>query len=258
MKISVLQMHICPGDLHANLATLHRLMEKAMREEPDVLLLPELWNIGFYPKPLSGYAESESASRQCLADLSRQYRVNLAGGTIVSSQDGKFYNTCLVFDRAGNLVAQYSKTHLFSPMEEDKDFTPGNGTVSFSLDGIPCSVIVCYDLRFPELTRKLALNGIAVLLLPAEWPITRLLHWQTLLKARAIENQIFLAAANGAGSFPDGTRLAGYSAIIDPWGGILAEAGQEEAILHAVIQPSIRQDIKENMNVFADRRPELY
>lgn len=259
MKISVLQMNICLGDFPANLATLHRLMEEAMENRPDTVLLPELWNIGFYPKPIRKHARaSEGKSLQALEELSRQYQVNIVGGTIATVEEAGIRNTCCVFDRTGTLISSYSKTHLFSPMNENKDFTPGDRLAVFQLDNIKCAAVVCYDLRFPELIRKLSLEDISLLFLPAEWPIERLIHWETLLRARAIENQIFLAAANGAGTFPHEMHLAGHSAIIGPWGEILAEAGEEEGILHANIQPLIRQQIKESMDVFADRRPELY
>lgn len=252
-------MNLCLGDFHANLETLCRLAERAMENRPDVLLLPELWNIGFYPKPLSQYAESsEAKSLQAMEDLARQYQVNIVGGSIATKDGTVFRNTCCVFDRRGRRVASYDKSHLFSPMGENEDFAPGQFLSVFSLDSVPCAVAICYDLRFPELIRRLALKGISVLFLPAEWPVERLIHWRTLLRARAIENQIFLAAANGAGSFPNGMHLAGHSAIIDPWGEILAEAEEGEAILHANLQTAIRRQIKESMDVFADRRPELY
>ena len=259
MKISVLQMNICLGDLPANIETLRRLMEDAMQELPDVVLLPELWNIGFYPQPVAKHARgSEKESCRVLEELAKQYHVNIVGGTIATTSAKGIYNTCYVFNREGELIASYDKTHLFSPMEEDEDFCPGDRLVVFSLDSFRCAVAICYDIRFPELIRRLALEDIDVLFLAAAWPMERLIHWQTLIRARAIENQIFLVAANGAGTFPGGMHLAGHSAIIDPWGEILAEAPEGEAVLHANLKPAIRQQIRESINVFADRRPELY
>ena len=259
MKISVLQMNICLGDLPANIETLRRIMEDAMQELPDVVLLPELWNIGFYPQPVAKHARgSEKESCRVLEELAKQYHVNIVGGTIATTSAKGIYNTCYVFNREGELIASYDKAHLFSPMKEHEDFTPGSKLSTFVLDGMKCAAIICYDVRFPELVRKLALEDVEVLFLPAEWPMERLIHWQTLIRARAIENQIFLVAANGAGTFPDGMVLAGHSAIIDPWGGVLAEAEDKEAVLHANLRPIIRQQIKESMDVFADRRPELY
>lgn len=258
MKVSVLQMGLCLGDFSANLDTLHRLAEEAMKERPDALLLPELWNLGFYPKPIGTHAKNtEEKSLSVLSELAASCQVNLVGGSIASYGKEGIRNTCPVFDRRGNLLASYDKVHLFSPMGEQKDFLPGNHLAIFSLDGVSCAVVICYDIRFPEFIRRLALEGISILFLPAEWPVERLIHWRTLLRARAIENQIFLVAANGAGKFPKGMHLGGHSLIIDPWGEILAEAGEEETILHAALQPAIRQKIKETIDVFADRRPEI-
>lgn len=259
MKVSLLQMNIAFQDPEENIKTLRRLMEEAMVQRPDTVLLPELWNIGFYPKPSLEWAgSSEAESRQVLSELAARYQVNIVGGSIATLHGDEVRNTCCVLDRSGTLVASYDKTHLFSPMEEDEDFCPGDRLVVFSLDSFRCAVAICYDIRFPELIRRLALEDIDVLFLAAAWPMERLIHWQTLIRARAIENQIFLVAANGAGTFPGGMHLAGHSAIIDPWGEILAEAPEGEAVLHANLKPAIRQQIRESINVFADRRPELY
>ena len=130
--------------------------------------------------------------------------------------------------------------------------------MTYTIDGIKCATLLCYDIRFPELVRRLALENISVLFLPAAWPIERLMHWQTLTRARAIENQIFVAAANGSGTFEETFQLAGNSCIIDPWGELLARAGEEETILHANLKTAIRSQIRESMDIFADRRPELY
>ncbi len=118
--------------------------------------------------------------------------------------------------------------------------------------------MVCYDLRFPELCRHLALENAAVVFLPAAWPTARIAHWRVLSRARAIENQLFFVAVNGSGAFANGMPLGGRSAIIDPWGERLAEADDGEAILTAEIDLSVRDEIKRTIDVFHDRRPELY
>jgi len=259
MKVSLLQMSIRFQDPEANIKALRHLMEEAMTQRPDAVLLPELWNIGFYPKPPLEWAKnSEAESRKVLSELAAHYQVNIVGGSIATVHGDKVRNTCCVLDRSGALIASYDKTHLFSPMKEHEDFIAGNRLITFSLDSFKCAVVLCYDIRFPELIRRLALEDIDVLFLAAAWPMERLIHWQTLIRARAIENQIFVVAANGAGIFPEGLQMAGHSAIIGPWGEILAEAPEGEAILHANLKPIIRQQIRESINVFADRRPELY
>lgn len=259
MKVAVLQMNIAFGEPEQNIATLYRMVAEAMEQRPDVLLLPELWRLGFYPKPILGYADADGAqTRKALADIATRYQVNIVGGTVANAIGTQVFNTCYVFDRTGRLVTTYHKTHLFSPSGEAADFTPGDNVVTFELDGVCCGLAVCYDVRFPELIRRLALEGISVLFLPAAWPMSRLIHWQTLIRARAIENQIFVVACNEAGMTDDDEQLAGHSAIIDPWGEVLAKAGDGEEILQGNLRLIIRSQIKDSMDVFADRREKLY
>ena len=259
MKISLLQLPITIGDRATNQKNLQQELEQAMAEKPDLILLPELWDIGFFPRPLDQYTDPEGQNaRSLLSKLARQYQINIIGGSIAEATADGIKNTCYVFDRQGKQTAVYSKSHLFSPAKEDKIFTPGNGLAVFTLDEIRCGIAICYDLRFPELFRKLALADIDLLLLPAEWPTVRLDHWRCLTQARAIENQLYLAACNGSGSFANGMPLAGHSVVIDPWGRRLAEADDQPGIITADINLLEKEKIRSTINVFSDRRPELY
>lgn len=259
MKVAILQMAVAFGEPQKNIASLYRMAEAAMEDRPDILLLPELWPVGFYPQPILDYADADGRQmRDILSKLAASYQVNIVGGTVANAIGKQVFNTCYVFDRTGQLAATYHKTHLFTPSGEADDFEPGNSLVTVTLDGVKCGIAVCYDIRFPEFTRQLVLADISVLFLPAAWPQARLFHWQTLIRARAIENQIFVVACNEAGLGPHDMMLAGHSAIIDPWGEILAEAGEEECILQGNLRPAIRTQIKETMDVLADRRETLY
>ncbi len=259
MKISVIQMEVTIGNIEANIAQLKtQLRSFAPNDMPDVVVLPELWTTGFYPTPISDYAdENGDHIKSILSALSKQYRLNIVGGTVITKNNSGIYNTCHCFNREGGLSAVYSKTHLFSPMGENEHFTPGNAATVFSIDGIKCGLAVCYDLRFPEFIRKLAMEDISILFLPAAWPKRRLAHWRVLSQARAIENQMFVVTSNCAGRQPT-MKCAGHSAIIDPWGEFLAEAGEEPAVLTAELNLDVQREIREKLNVFADRRPELY
>ncbi len=260
MKIAVLQHEVKIGNIEANLAFLEQELAQLSRKKalPDVMVLPELWTTGFYPAPLADYADEDGAViREFLSRMAKQYRINLVGGTVITKSSAGIQNTCHCFDREGNLKAVYSKTHLFSPMGENEHFVPGKELAVFELDGIRCAAAVCYDIRFPEWIRKLALQDISILFLPAAWPMRRLAHWQCLTRARAIENQIFVVAVNCAGRQPT-MKCAGHSAVIDPWGELLAEADEHPLLLQADIDLSIQKEIRQKINVFADRRPELY
>lgn len=259
MEVAILQMQVVCGEPEKNIAALHRMTAAAMEKQPDVLVLPELWPTGFYPRPIQAYAD-ESGQKTCaiLSALSQKYQVNVVGGTVPDMHDDKVFNTSYIFDRQGQLIHTYQKTHLFSPGGENADFTAGDRLITFKLDGVKCGILVCYDVRFPEAARQLALDGISLLFIPAAWPLKRLTHWQTLTQARAIENQLFVVTCNAVGTDGSSQQLAGHSAIIDPWGALIAEAGEVETILQSSINLGIQTEIQKTINVFADRRPSLY
>ena len=259
MKVSVLQLPVAIGDRAQNQQTLRSMFAQAMEEKPDTVLMPELWDIGFYPRPLEDYTDEGAASAKALlSKLAKIYHVNIVGGSVAAQLGDAVENICCIFDREGNCIADYSKSHLFSPAREHDSFRAGSQVTTFTLDDVRCGVIICYDLRFPELSRRLALSDIDILFIPAAWPTVRLAHWRLLTQARAVENQFFVAAANGSGKFANGMPLAGHSALIDPWGEILAEADEKPSILTADFDLSVKEKIRSTINVFADRRPELY
>lgn len=259
MKIACIQMAVklgCPEDNYAHVSA---LIGQAMAQKPDVLVLPETWNTGFFPKEdLRSLCDREGEKTQTIIGaLAAKYGVNIVAGSISDLRHGKIYNTAMVFDRAGRCVASYDKTHLFTPMGEDRYYTPGSSLCRFTLDGVNCGLITCYDIRFPELTRSLVLQGLDMLFVVAQWPAVRIAHLDTLTKARAIENQIFLCCCNGCGTANE-TLFGGHSAVIDPWGQELAKAGETEQILAADADLSQLQSIRASIHVFRDRREELY
>lgn len=259
MKISSIQMDMILGEPLANFAKAAELIEKAMVEKPDVITLPETWNTGFFPKEnLSELADNDtSAVKEQIGSLAKKYSVNIVAGSVANNRGGKVYNTCCVFNRAGQCIAEYDKTHLFTSMHEDDYFHKGDHFCRFELDGVSCGVIICYDIRFPELTRTMTTKGLDCLFVVSQWPAIRIPHLVTLARARAIENQMFVSVTNSCGKAP-GTVYGGNSVIFDPWGENLAEAGTEEEIISAECDMSIIKNIRESINVFADRRPGLY
>ena len=176
---------------------------------------------------------------------------------MANGKNGGIYNTAYVFDRSGKAAAEYDKIHLFTYAKEEEHFQPGDHLCRFTLDGQRCALIICYDLRFPELTRTLAVEGLDLLFVPAQWPDKRSMHLQTLARARAIENQMFLVLCNSVGT-AGSTRCGGGSAVIDPWGEYLAWARDEEEVITAEADFGVLEGIRSGINVFRDRRPELY
>lgn len=259
MKIACIQMDVRLGRPEENFSRAAALIEEAMTQKPDVLVLPETWNTGFFPKEgLQDLCDKDgSRTRAVIGTLAAKYGVNIVAGSISNLRGGKVYNTALIFDRSGSCIASYDKTHLFTAMGEDRDYTPGEHLCRFDLDGVSCGLIICYDIRFPELTRSLAVQGLDVLFVVAQWPAVRISHLDTLTKARAIENQMFLVCCNGCGT-AGRTVYGGNSAVIDPWGADLSKAGETEQILFADADLSSLQSIRQSIHVFRDRRPELY
>lgn len=260
MKVKVIQMDMKFADPEFNYQHAAELLEKEAADKPDVLVLPETWNTGFFPEDnLPGYCDHEGAKvKEICSKIAAKYNVNIVAGSVSNlREDGKVYNTAYVFDRTGKCIADYDKNHLFTPMGEDNFYQKGSRVVTFDLDGHKCGIIICYDVRFLELVRTMALEKIDILFIPAQWPTKRLFHWTTLTTARAIENQMFVVTCNSCGKAGE-TVYAGNSRILDPWGETIAVAGDSEEVISGELDFSVIEGIRNSINVYKDRRPELY
>jgi predicted amidohydrolase len=260
LNIALLQMNIAIGEPDANFAKLSEMMEEAVRAErkPDVILFPEMWNTGYALDRIRDIADrSGERTAEFVSGFCRKHRVNVIAGSVSELAGDQVRNTIFAFDRDGNRTAEYSKIHLFRLMDEEKYLHAGDKIGLLDVDGIPAGMMICYDIRFPELTRKLALGGAKLMFVPAEWPHPRLHHWRTLLTARAIENQMYVVACNRVGTSGT-TSFFGHSMVIDPWGEIVAEGDETEKILTTSIDLTVVDKVRSTIPVFADRRPELY
>jgi len=261
MRISLIQMNMALASPDENFAKAEALLRQAAKAGCDTAVLPETWNTGFFPhENLPDLADRDGErTTKTMSALAKELRINIVAGSVANVKNGRVYNTAYVFDREGNTVAEYDKTHLFSPMGEHNYFAKGEKTVSFTLDGLKCSVLICYDIRFPELTRTVTLNAdkLDVLFLVSEWPDVRIPQLHAIAKARAIENQMFVAVCNSAGRAGE-TVYGGSSVLFSPLGDTLVSAGTTEDTVSADCDPAVLTPIRQNINVFADRRPELY
>ncbi|GIP13689.1 hydrolase MtnU [Paenibacillus macerans] len=259
-RVALVQGDIKLGEPEENRRAMQELLERAVQEHPDLDLavLPEMWNTGYALERIDELADTEGkATREWLSAFAAKHRIHIVGGSIAEKRDGKIYNAMYVFDREGKETARYAKLHLFRLMEEEKYLAPGERNVVFELDGTKAGASICYDIRFPELARTLALQGAKVLFVPAEWPHPRLHHWRTLLMARAIENQMYVVACNRVGR-GGGSDFFGHSMIIDPWGEIVAEGGEGEEIVAGTVDLPLVDEVRGRIPVFADRRPGCY
>lgn len=259
MKVACLQMDMLLAKPEENFSHAAELVKRAMKDKPDVLVLPETWNTGFFPREnLQALCDRDGSQvKQVFGALAERNQVNIVAGSVSNVRGGKVYNTAMVFDRTGACIASYDKTHLFTPMGEDNYYTPGDRLCTFVLDGVKCGLIICYDVRFPELTRSLTVPGLDMLFVVSQWPKVRTFHLRSLTTARAIENQMFLVCCNSCGTAGQ-TVYGGNSAIIDPWGETVALAGETEEILTADCDLQILTNIRGSIPVFRDRRPSLY
>ncbi|WP_151735754.1 carbon-nitrogen family hydrolase ['Paenibacillus yunnanensis' Narsing Rao et al. 2020] len=258
MKITLLQLDITFGNPLANYAAAERAIRKAAEGQPDCILLPELWTTGYDLSRLEEIADPDGRSVKALVSaLAREYGIHIVAGSVASKGLSGITNTMYVFNRQGLPAGEYSKLHLFRLMNEHLYLQPGEAKGLFTLDQISCAGLICYDIRFPEWVRAHTVQGAEVLFVSAQWPLPRLSHWRALLISRAIENQCYVVACNRSGADP-ANRFAGHSLIVDPWGEIICEAGEGEEMLSGVIDIQLVRNVRAQIPVFADRRPELY
>ncbi|MCG7406673.1 carbon-nitrogen family hydrolase [Paenibacillus sp. ACRRX] len=263
--ISVIQMDVKIGEPDRNYDEVIQKIEQAVSSDPkpDVIVLPEMWNTGYALERIHEIAdENGERTRKLLQELSAMHQVHIVGGSVAIKENDRIKNVAYIYNKEGQLAGEYAKIHLFRLMDEHVYLDAGQQLGRFELDGVQCAVIICYDLRFPELSRSLALQGIEVLFVPAQWPHPRLHHWQTLLTARAIENQMYVIACNRMGSSigADGnvTSFFGHSTVLDPWGETVAAAGEEDMIITAALSLSLVQEVRGRIPVFQDRKESLY
>jgi len=258
ITVALAQTDIALGDKAANLARGRETAIRAAAQGAELLIFPELWTTGYDLPRAAELAEPLPAgptARQ-LAAWADEFDLWITGSMLEQTPAGIF-NAAALFGPKGQVIGPYRKIHRFGPMAEDRwleaGCTPGLFDPPWGVTG----VAICYDLRFPELFRGYALAGARLILLPSEWPHPRLHHWRTLVGARAIENQCFVAAVNRVGHDRD-NAFCGHSMLVGPRGDILVEAEESPELLIAAIDLSQADAVRERIPILRDRRPECY
>ncbi|WP_027416183.1 carbon-nitrogen family hydrolase [Aneurinibacillus terranovensis] len=258
MKIAVCQMNVVQGDREHNRKAAGEMIDEAAENGAQVVVLPEMWTSGYdFPRLNDHTEQMQGATVDYLAQKALEHKIWIVGGSFPVQYSAGTCNTSITFNPEGKIENVYSKLHLIGLMDEDRFLIPGEEFSTYNMGNFEAATIICYDLRFPELARTYALEGACVIFVPAEWPVQRLEHWRTLLRARAIENQLYVVAANISGR-NEHDVFQGHSLVIDPWGEVIAEAGDNPQILYADIEPEKVAPIRERMPVFKDRKPHLY
>jgi omega-amidase len=260
MKIAIAQIECTVGNVSSNLNKISVFIKKAAEEGCRVVIFPEMADTGYDVSQVARYASSWERG-----PIERIQKDAIQGSLYVicglsELVNGRIYNVLAVVGPDGQLMTKYRKTHLaaFSPLHEDKIFTPGNSFETVQIGDMIWGLMICYDLRFPEFSRSLALEGSEVLVLSSAWPFPRLRHWNTLIAARAIENQVFVAAANYVGKNASVT-FCGSSRIVDPFGVTIASASEErEVLIVGEIEKTEVDRVRKTMPVLEHRRNDLY
>lgn len=268
LRVAVVQMNT-QDDKARNIETAMRLIGDAAATGARLVCLPEVWTYlgpegGHYPaaEPIPGPLTAD------LADAARQHDIYLHAGSFLerNGQDGQLLNTTLVFDPSGEVVARYSKIHMFDVVldgvatyMESSTVTPGDAITTFEIDGFRVGLAICYDLRFPELHRILALRGAEAIILPAAFTMTTGKdHWEVLIRARAIENGVYMVAPAQIGSHPPGKWCYGRSMVVDPWGTVIATSPDVEGVIVAELDLQRVRTVRRQVPSLANRRPQAY
>ena len=278
MRVSVIQME--PGtDKAANIAQARGLIEAAMEsDKPDLVTLPEVWSClggnraakmeAAEELPAKGSNAPGGPAYEFLREMARTHRIHVHGGSIGEKVPGgdKLFNTTVVFNPDGEEIARYRKIHMFDIVTPDGKgyresalYGSGDEIVTFEADGIKLGCAICYDVRFPELFLELRRRGAEVIFLPSAFTLqTGKDHWDTLIKARAIETQCYVAAAATHGKHLDAAGeprfTYGHSLIADPWGHVVAKVSDGPGYATARIDPKMLKRVRRDMPVLEHRK----
>ncbi len=259
MKIAAAQIDCVVGDIAANAQKMCAFAERAKSTSADWVVFPELSDTGYAMQAIRDSATRwTDGAVPALQAAAKKLSLGIIAG-VAERTDESIFNSQVVIDRAGEIVARYRKAHLFSPADEDKCFASGLDLTTVPAGDLRLGLSICYDLRFPEFYRALTCNKAAnVLLNSSAWPFPRVEHLRVLASARAIENQSYFVLANRVGK-DEGVVFCGSSTIIDPYGVVVtaASADREELIV-ADVSNDVLRAVREGMPVFAHRRPEIY
>jgi omega-amidase len=259
LNISLAQMNIALGEEKRNYNAMLKIAEEAARRGSHLLVLPELWTTGY---ALERRGELSSAINSGMftqiSTVATQNKVSIVG-SMLEKRGNEVANSSAFFASNGRMLGIYRKIHLFEApgIEERKFLQKGSSPLNIDLPWGKTGIAICYDLRFPELFRRYAVEGATMIIISAEWPLERIEHWRALLIARAIENQCYIVACNSAGE-TGGTVFGGHSMIVDPWGRIIIEGGEDPNLLTVEAEIDMVGEVREAIPVFRDRRPEIY
>lgn len=265
-KIALCQM-LGSMDKEESKSKAERMVAEAAGNGAQIVVLPEMWNTPYSNDYFRKYAEpADGPTVQFMSQLAEKYAIYLVGGSIAELDDNKVYNTSFSFDRTGELIGRHRKVHLFDIdveggirfMESDT-LTPGNSTTVIETEYCKIGIAICYDVRFPEMSRNMALDGAKLIILPAAFNMTTgPAHWDLTMRARALDNQVYFAACAPARDMDGVYQSYGNSCIVSPWGDFVAHTDEKESIVYGDIDTERVDAVRQQLPLLQHRRKELY
>ncbi|CAH2219574.1 omega-amidase NIT2 [Pelobates cultripes] len=265
-RLAVVQLFVT-SDKSQNLKRASQLIKDAAQQGAHVVALPECFNSPYGTKYFAEYAETiPGQSTQMLSQVAKECSIYVVGGSIPEEDAGKLYNTCAVFGPDGNLLVKHRKIHLFDidvpgkiRFQESETLSCGDSFTVFETPYCKIGVGICYDMRFAELAQIYARKGCKLLLYPGAFNMTTgPAHWELLQRARAVDNQVYVATVSPARDEKASYIAWGHSTVVSPWGEVIAKAGTEESITSADIDVQYLDEIRQQIPITKQRRPDLY
>ena len=257
LNIYAIQMNSKIADKKANFNKVETLTNRDVNNDADIIVLPEVWTVGWAPKYFQESAEelNKSETIKFLSDIARKYSSWVIGGSFILKSENDFFNTCPVLNREGKLITLYSKNHLFSyyGCDEGKYVKKGENPVLVDIDGIKTGLTICYDIRFPEIYRSYRKAGADLFINCAAWGLKKPVPWESMTRCRAVENQTFMVALTQSGFIENDEWNIGHSRIIDYKGETISEIkDQKEGAMHAVLEFAPMYDFREKCTCLKD------
>jgi omega-amidase len=256
MKVCAIQLASCWEDPGATLDRAARLVVQAKERGAELACFPEQFATGWSPHSTRFAEGPDGPMVTALRGLARDHSIHLLG-SYVERHEPLPLNTSIAIDPRGEVVASFSKIHPFSPGGEDLHYDRGDHLATFTAGGVRFGIAICYDLRFAPIFRAYALAGVHCVLVPSAWPCSRIHAWETLVQARAIDNQFYVIGCNPTGTTPV-DRYCGHSLSADPVGAVASLGGEGEELIFTDVDPTKVEAARARMPVERDRRPDLY
>lgn len=266
-RIAICQMKVVDYK-EANLKKAVNLIEKSAAGGAHLVILPEMFNCPYDNSKFQEYAEDKknSITLNTISDAAKEQGVYLVAGSIPESEANQIYNTSFIFDSRGGLIGSHRKLHLFDidvpdavTFKESETLTAGDKITVIETEFCNLGVAICYDIRFPELLRLMTLKGAELIVVPGAFNMTTgPAHWEPLIRSRAMDNQIYIAAASPARDENASYVAYGHSMIVGPWGEVLAQAGSDEEIIYEDLKSSRIREVRNQLPLLKNRRIDLY